>query len=491
MNAQNNAVLEDLLFEKVLAHLYIDLLPEDGTAAARARIQETLAPTDEAFAIQRPSPEELTEWAQKRRELDAEIPEEMAYRALEEVVAYSQGKFGAAWTDELRSRIEILCTNLLKAGDTALSEDAQVDILTAICNDVLGLGPLEPLLADSSVVEVMVDGPAKVYVERHGKLEDTVQCFRDEAHLMAIIHRIVAPLGCHLNASRPMVDARLSDGSRVNIVLPPVSLTGPVLTIRKFSKRRLTLEDIVRFGAISEEIATLIRACVEGRLNVIISGNTGSGKTTLLDIVAQMIPDGERIITIENAAELHDLPKTKKYVVSLEARPPNIKGEGGIGMRDLLASALRMRPDRIVMGELRGDEALDLIQAMNSGHEGCITTLHAVAPPDAVQRLETMMTQHPTPLPVLVIRKMIADAIDVIVHIDRVPDGSRKVTSVAEVLKLEGNVIMLQDIFQFEITGQEEGQITGRYLPTGIIPHFLERIQAQGIDLPLSLFTPR
>ena len=299
MHAQNTTTLEGTLFEKIIAHVYIDLLPGDGTEPARTRIQASVATTDAAFDTQRPSPAEMTAWAQQRLEGDGQSSVEMVYRAQEEIVAASQGKFGADWATELRTRIEIIFTDLLQAGDVTLGEEAQANILAAICNDILGFGPLEPLLTDSAVVEVMVDGPGKVYIERRGKLEDTDQRFRDEAHLMAVIRRIIAPLGCQLNASRPIVDARLADDSRVNIVLPPVSLTGPAMTIRKFRRSWLTLEDTLRFGAISEEIATFIRACVEGKLNVIISGNTASGKTTLLDIVAQMIPGKERIITIE------------------------------------------------------------------------------------------------------------------------------------------------------------------------------------------------
>jgi len=479
------------LLGKVVARLYLELASSEGPEGMRARIADTLSAVDKQCGIQRPAAQDLHQWAEQVARDDIEIKSETVWRVLEEVSVFTEVEFGAQHVNELRNRIEAQFAAVLADEDSPLSEAERQHILTAIINDSLGLGPLEPILADSTVVEVMVDGPGKIYLERYGKLEDAPYRFRDTAHLMSIIQRIVTRTGRQLNESHPMVDTRLSDGSRVNIIIPPISLTGPVMTIRKFLQRKFTLEDLLRFDAISEEIAAFLRACVQSRLNILVSGGTSSGKTQFLNILAHMIPDDERIITIENAIELSGLSETKKYVITLESRPPNIEGEGEVSISDLIVNALRMRPDRIIVGETRGAEALELIQAMNTGHDGCMTTIHAVAPPDAIQRLEGMMTQHATPLPILTIRKMIADAIDIVVQVERVADGSRKVVAVAEVLKLEGNAIMLQDIFQFKATGQEEGRIVGHYLPTGIIPQCLSRFQAFRVEAPLSLFTPR
>lgn len=491
MKEHTLAELEAQLFGKILARLYLEMLPQSGPEGMRARIHDTLSVIDKQCGIQRPAPQDMQRWAEQTAKGSVAIKGEMVWRVLEETTVFTQGELGAQYESELRKRIEAQFAAALADECSPLSEAERQHILTTIINDSLGLGPLEPILADSAVVGVMVDGPGKIYLERYGKLEDAPYRFRDEVHLMSIIQRIVARTGRQLNESHPMIDARLSDGSRVNIVIPPISLTGPVMTIRKFLQRKLTLEDLLRFGTISEEIATFLRACVQSRLNILVSGGTSSGKTQFLNILAHMIPDDERIITIENAAELSGLSETKKYVIALESRPPNIEGEGEVSIRDLVVNALRMRPDRIIVGEVRGAEALELIQAMNTGHDGCMTTIHAIAAPDAIQCLEGMMTQHPTPLPILTIRKMIADAIDIVVQIERMADGSHKVTAVAEVLKLEGNVIMLQDIFQFKAMGQADGRIVGRYLPTGIIPQCLSRFQVFRVEAPLSLFTPK
>jgi pilus assembly protein CpaF len=491
MKEQDLAKFEAQLLGKVVARLYLKLLPQSGPEGIRARIHDTLSVIDKQCGIQRPSSQELHQWAKQTAKGNTEIKGGMVWRMLEEITVFTQGEFGAQYTDELRTRIETLFVAALEDESVTLSEAERQQIFTAVINDSLGLGPLEPILADSTVVEVMVDGPEKVYLERHSKFEDTPYRFRDEAHLMSIIHRIVAPLGGQLNESHPMVDFRLPDASRVNVVIPPISLTGPVMTIRKFPKHQLSLEDLIRFGTLSEEITTFLHACVQSRLNILVSGGTGGGKTSLLNVLAQMIPDDERIITIENAVELHGLSETKKYVVTLESRPPNIEGEGEVSIRDLVVNALRMRPDRIILGEIRSGEALELIQAINRGHDGCMATIHAVAPPDAVQRLETVATMHPTSLPVLAIREMIAAAIDVIVQVDRLPDGSRKITRVTEVLGLEGNVVVMQDIFQFKTIGREGERVVGYHLPTGIIPKFLSRFQAHSIEVPLSLFTPK
>jgi pilus assembly protein CpaF len=370
--------------------------------------------------------------------------------------------------------------------------NAQDEIRDRLTNqqDSPEFGPLGPLMMDDTVAEVMVDGHKKVYVERAGRLEDVPVHFRDDEHMMETIHRIIEPLGRRVDESCPFVDARLSDGSRVNVVIPPISLVGPVLTIRKFGRKPLTTEDVIRVGALSEEIVEFLRACVLGRLNIVIAGGTGSGKTTLLNLVAGMVPADERIITVENAAELQ-LPETLKYVVSLESRPPNIEGRGEVTMRDLVINSLRMRPDRVIVGECRGPEVIELLQAMTTGHDGTMFTIHANSPRDALARLETTATAANPSLPLLNVRQQMASAIDLITYQERLQDGSRKILKVTEVVGMQGDVILLQDIFEFRQTGVKEGRITGIFTATGYIPSFLNRIRAAGIDLPLSLFTPQ
>jgi pilus assembly protein CpaF len=350
-----------------------------------------------------------------------------------------------------------------------------------------GLGPLEPLLQDPLVMEIMVDGPNHIYVERKGKLEDAPARFRDEAHLMEIIRRIAEPLGRRVDESHPIVDLRLEDGSRVNVVIPPIALSGPTLTIRKFWKTTLTVEELIRFGGWTENIVTFLRAVVAGRANLVISGGSGSGKTTLANLMAQMIADGERIITVEMAAEL-DLPR--KRVVRLEARPPNLEGKGEITVRDLVQNALRMRPDRVLLGEVRGAETLDFLQAMNTGHDGSMCTIHANNPRDALARFEVMASSGNPSIPLVGLREQMASAINFIVHIERLSDGSRKVMRVTEVQGMQGDVIQLADIFAFQQTGFEGGRVQGRFAATGQIPKFLSRLRDAGIQVPMDLFAP-
>jgi pilus assembly protein CpaF len=352
------------------------------------------------------------------------------------------------------------------------------------------LAPLEPLLSDPDVVEVMVDGYNKVYVEKHGQLIDTPSLFRDDEHLMEVINHILEWVGQKVDESNPFCDARLSDGSRVNVVIPPISLVGPVLTIRKFMGRKLTIEDLIRFGAVSEDIIEFLRACVRARLNIVVAGGTGSGKTTFLNLVAGMIPPDERVITVENAGELQ-LPQELKRVVRMESRPPNLEGRGEVTVRDLVINALRMRPDRIVVGEVRSSETFDLLQAMNTGHDGTVFTIHANSPRDALARLEMQVTYADLSVPLLSIRQMMASAIDLITYQERMQDGSRKVLKVTEVTGMQGDIVELQDIFEFRQTGVEDGRIRGHFTATGRIPGFLNRIQTAGIELPLSLFTPK
>jgi len=360
-------------------------------------------------------------------------------------------------------------------------------LVQEVMDEILGFGPIESLLQDPTVNEIMVNGPHQVYVERKGKLELAGVSFYDDAHVLHIIEKIVAPLGRRIDESQPMVDARLPDGSRVNAIIPPLSLNGPILTIRKFSKVPFGMEDLVGFGTLTTEMAEFINACVKARLNVIVSGGTGSGKTTTLGVISAFIPEDERIITIEDAAELQ---LRQSHVVTLETRPANIEGKGAIMIRDLVRNALRMRPERIIVGEVRSGEALDMLQAMNTGHDGSLTTGHANTPRDMLSRLETMVLMAGMDLPVRAIREQISSALDVIVQQSRLRDGSRKLTHITEVLGMEGDVIVLQDIYRFEQTGiDKQGKVQGHFRATGIRPHFIEKLIAAGQILPDDIFS--
>ena len=362
-------------------------------------------------------------------------------------------------------------------------------IITEVVDEVLGFGPIDPLLKDDSISEVMVNHAKQVYIERKGKLVLTDVHFRDEAHVLQVIEKIVAPIGRRIDESSPMVDARLPDGSRVNAIIPPLALKGPSITIRKFAKNPLTVENLVAFGTLTEQMAAFLQACVKGKLNIVVSGGTGSGKTTTLNILSSFIPQDERIVTIEDAAELQ---LRQEHVVTLETRPPNIEGKGAITMRDLVKNSLRMRPDRVVVGEVRSGEALDMLQAMNTGHDGSLTTGHANSPRDMLSRLETMVLMAGMELPVRAIREQIASAVDLILQQSRLQDGSRRVTHLTEVQGMEGDVVTLQDIFIFEQTGKDENnKIVGRFKPTGIRPKFLEKLAGNGIHLPNDIFWPQ
>ncbi len=357
-----------------------------------------------------------------------------------------------------------------------------------VFNEALRLGPLEDLLADESVTEIMVNGPNQVYVERRGKLQLTDMQFMDDASVMAVIERIVSPIGRRIDESQPYVDARLADGSRVNAIIPPLSLSGPTLTIRKFAKKTLTVEDFVRFGTWTRNAAEFMKACVVMRKNVIVAGGTGSGKTTLLNLLSGFIPEDERIVTVEDAAELR---LVQPHVVRLEARPPNIEGRGAVPIRDLVKNCLRMRPDRIIVGECRGGEALDMLQAMNTGHDGSLTTVHANSPRDVISRLETMVLMSGMELPSRAIREQIASAVDIVIHESRLSDGSRKVVAISEVTGLEGQQIVMQDIFAFRQSGVDEhGKVQGVFQPTGAVPTFYEHLKSRGLRLDPAIFDP-
>jgi pilus assembly protein CpaF len=355
-----------------------------------------------------------------------------------------------------------------------------------ILDDLLGFGPLQPLLDDPEISEIMVNGPKLVYIERKGKLQKTNITFENDAAVIRLIEKIVLPLGRRIDADSPTVDARLPDGSRVNAVIPPCAIDGPTITIRKFQKDKLTIQQLINYGSITENMANFIRACVIARLNIIISGGTGSGKTTLLNILSGFIPEDERIVTIEDAAELK---LQQEHVVRLETKPPNSEGKNAVTIRDLVRNALRMRPDRIIVGECRGGEALDMLQAMNTGHDGSLTTLHANTPRDALSRLETMCLMSGMELPVRVIREQIASAIDLIIQVSRLKDGSRKVVSITEVAGMEGDTIVMTDIFKFEQTGiSSDGKVLGELKPTGIRPLFTPRLEAAGFKLGPEVF---
>jgi len=392
--------------------------------------------------------------------------------------------------EEVLSReLSRLIEELLQQETTPLNLSERARLTKEIVYEVLGLGPLEPLIADVTINDILVNGPSKVYVERFGNLEPTEVRFRDDAHLRKIIERIVSRVGRRIDESSPMVDARLVDGSRVNAIIPPLSLDGSSLSIRKFSRDPLQLHDLIERRSLTPEIGQLLQAIVQARLNVLIAGGTGTGKTTFLNILSGFIPARERILTIEDAAELQ---LRQDHIVRLETRPANTEGKGEVTQRDLVRNALRMRPDRIIVGEVRGAETLDMLQAMNTGHDGSLTTVHANSSRDALTRLETMVAMAGMNLPTKALRHYLSSALDVIIHLTRLSDGTRKMTSLQELTGMEGDVITLQEIFLFEQTGvSEQGKVQGKFHATGIRPKFSERLQAKGLALPTDLFDPR
>src|SRR5207342_998574 len=392
-------------------------------------------------------------------------------------------------SENLNERVLREVTEQLALDRTPLTREERRRIVREITDDILGYGPLEPLLRDDTVTEVMVNNFDRIFIEREGKLERSPTTFADNAHLLRIIDKIVSQVGRRIDESSPMVDARLPDGSRVNAIIPPLSLRGPTLTIRKFSRDPYTLDDLISFGALTPKAAQFLAACCRGKLNVPISGGTGTGKTTTLNAISAFVPGDERIVTIEDAAELQ---LQQDHVITLEARPPNIEGQGEIRIRELVRNSLRMRPDRIIVGEVRGAETLDMLQAMNTGHEGSLTTIHANSPRDALSRLETLVLTSGVDLPLRAIREQISSAFDLLVQITRLVDGSRRITHITEVQRMESDVVTLQDIFEFKIDSfAPDGTINGKLQPTGLRPVFLDKFAKRGIELPANLFSHR
>ena len=415
-----------------------------------------------------------------KKEIHTHIIDEMP-DDLQRVISQS-----SADQKELRRLVEGMCADAIKDNPFAIPLGDRERLVEELISEILGLGPIEPLLKDPSVTEVMVNGPDSIYIERKGRLQKTDVRFRNTEHLMHIIDRIVTAVGRRVDESSPMVDARLADGSRVNVIIPPLSLSGPCVTIRKFSKDVLTVDKMIEFGSFDQRMAEFLEDCVKGRLNIVVSGGTGSGKTTLLNVLSSYVPATERIVTLEDSAELQ---LKQDHVVTLETRPPNIEGEGEVTMRDLVRNALRMRPDRIIVGECRTGEALDMLQAMNTGHDGSMTTAHANSARDALSRLETMVLMSGMELPLRAIRSQIASAVDIIVQIARLRDGSRKIINIAEVTGMEGDIITLQDLFYFENHGvDQDGRITGAFLTSGLRPLCTEKLAMNGVTLPPDLF---
>jgi pilus assembly protein CpaF len=390
--------------------------------------------------------------------------------------------------ETVRQRISELLNDIITEQNITMSRPDRLRLVEIMINDVLGLGPLEELLASDEVTEIMINSYKQIYVEQHGKLTLSPVTFESNEQLVQVIDRIVSSIGRRVDESSPMVDARLKDGSRVNVIIPPLALRGPTMTIRKFAREALTIDDLIKYGSITDDMVRFLRACVRARLNMVVSGGTGSGKTTTLNILSSFIPEDERIVTIEDAAELQ---LRQEHVVTLETRPANIEGRGRVSIRDLVINSLRMRPDRIVVGECRGGEALDMLQAMNTGHDGSLTTLHANNAHDCISRLETLVLMAGAELPSRAIREQIGSAVNLVVQQSRLRDGTRKVVSITEVLGCHNNEVQLQDIFTYKQVGvDEDGKVIGSYMPTGVLPTFLEHLTTSGEQLSEDLFRP-
>lgn len=422
--------------------------------------------------------------AKRRRDLD-ELAYEVLQIVIDQITATKDIEDSTA-QKKTQEKINEITGSIIFEQKRHLSFADKQKVNQSVMNEIYQFGPISDLLSDNSITEIMVNGPLDIFVERKGKIIKVENEFRDDKHVMHIIDKIISPLGRRVDESSPLVDARLPDGSRVNIIIPPLAVKGPSITIRKFSKDPLTTKDLISFGALNGDIAEFLRLSVKGRINVLVSGGTGSGKTTLLNVLSSYIPEDERIVTIEDAAEVQ---LQQAHVVTLETRPANIEGKGRITIRDLVVNSLRMRPDRIIVGEVRGGEALDMLQAMNTGHDGSLTTIHANTPRDSLSRLETMVMMSGIELPSRAIREQVAAAIDLIVQVERLVDGSRKVTKISEIIGLEGEMVTMQDIFVFRQSGfDENGIVKGKHQATGIVPGFLDKVQAHGETVPTSLF---
>ena len=431
-------------------------------------------PQQRAMQAPKPSPAQA-QFARVKSKVHARLVEEM------------QDQEGVD-REDIVNKIQELVNEVLSVQGTPIPRNERQRLVESLINDVLGLGPLEALLNDPEISEIMINGPRQIYIEQHGKLTLSPVTFESNGQLLQVIDRVVSSIGRRIDESSPMVDARLKDGSRVNVIIPPLALNGATMTIRKFAAERYDIDDLVRFKTMNREMAEFLRACVRSRLNVLVSGGTGSGKTTTLNVISSFIPDDERIITIEDAAELQ---LHQEHVVTLESRPANVEGRGRVAIRDLVVNSLRMRPDRIVVGECRGGEALDMLQAMNTGHDGSLTTIHANTPEDTMNRLETLVLMSGAELPSRAIRDQIAAAIHIVVQQARLRDGTRKVVNVSEVVGLENERIKLQDIFVFKQTGVDpEGKVKGYFTATGIVPEAMEHLIESGEELPVSLFQP-
>jgi len=388
---------------------------------------------------------------------------------------------------EVRPEVEALAANLLTLDDVPMARDERLRCASDIADEVVGYGPIEPLLEDPDITEVMVNGTRKVFFEQSGVLHLSNRVFRDDEHIMRIIEKIVVPINRRVDESSPMVDARLPDGSRVNAIIPPLAVDGPTITIRKFARDPFTVEDLVSFGTLIPEMVTFLQACIRTRLNIVVSGGTGSGKTTMLNVLSSFIPPTERVVTIEDPCELQ---MRQRHIIRLETRPPNVEGKGMVTQRDLLRNSLRMRPDRIIVGEVRAGEAFDMLQAMNTGHDGSLTTAHANAPRDAIARIENMVLMAGLELPIRAIREQLASALNLVVHVNRMSDGTRRVTHVTEVVGMEGQTVTLQDVFLFQQTGVDgRGKVLGQTISTGLRPHFVDRFEAAGIHLQADTFS--
>jgi len=450
--------------------------PGDRANGATAELDMSSdGPSSGMFTQVRQESQTLSAVEQLKLELHRRLIERLDLAALERI------------TDESVIVVQIrqAIAELLRGEATPLSQTEREEVVDQIVYEVIGLGPIEPLFRDRAVTDILVNGPKEIYVEKAGRLSRALTSFRDDTHLLAIIDRIVSRVGRRVDESSPMVDARLPDGSRVNAIIAPLALDGPVLSIRRFGAE-ITVQKLVEYGALTEDMVNLLAGCVRARLNILISGGTGAGKTTLLNALSSFIPSSERVITIEDAAELR---LQQEHVVRLETRPPNSEGRGEVVARDLVKNALRMRPDRIIVGEVRSGEALDMMQAMNTGHEGSLTTIHANSARDALARLETMILFAGTNLPNRAMREQISSALDVVIQVSRLTDGTRRVTSVTEVTSMEGEIITMQEIYRFRRRGiSQEGKVVGQFEATGVRPQFIERLQIAGVDLPPHLF---